>query len=77
MANNLSFAVAINLLTENFKKGTQEIKNSFNNIKMQAIELAGVLGAGLGLSQLVTKMIDVAKESENVQRALKVASGSA
>jgi len=77
MANQLSYSVALNMLTENFKKGSQEIKNGFNDIKSTAIEMAGVLGAGLGLSELASKMLDVAKESESVQRALKTASGGA
>ena len=45
---NMNFAVALNLMTENFRKGTQEIKNGFSEIKNTAISMAGVLGAGLG-----------------------------
>jgi len=75
MANNLSFAVAINLLTENFKKGTQEIKNGFNEIKSTALNMAGVLGLGLGLEHTIKEMINVARESAAVNKALKVASG--
>ena len=75
MANNLSFGVAVNLLTENFKRGQAQIQNGFREIKATALEMAGVLGAGLGFTHLIEKMIDVAKESAAVNKALKVASG--
>ena len=75
MANNLSFAVAINLLTENFKRGTQQIKSGFSEIKSTALQMAGVLGAGLGFEHIIKEMINVAKESAAVNKALKVASG--
>jgi len=75
--NNLNFSVALNLLTENFKKGTQEITNGLNNIKQQALQMVGFFGLGLGLKELAKDMINVAKETARVQKALKVASGSA
>lgn len=73
----MTYSVALNLLTENFKKGTQTVTNGFNDIKSSALKLAGVFGLGLGLGDLVTKMIEVAKASEKSQRALKLASDGA
>ncbi len=55
MAKKLSFSIAVNLLTENFKKGTNTVKNSLRSIQMQIITFAAALGVGgLGLSGLVT-----------------------
>ncbi|WP_321425012.1 tape measure protein [uncultured Bacteroides sp.] len=75
--NNLNFAVAINLLSENFKKGVIDVKTSLNSIKSTALQVAGVFGLGLGLKASISKMIEIAKETGTVQRALKDASGSA
>jgi len=76
MANNLSFGIAVNLMTEQFKRGQQEIKNGLNEIKSTAMSMAGLLGAGLGFEHIVKEMINVARESAAVNKALKVASGS-
>ena len=73
MANNrLSFSIAINLLTENFKKGTNTVKNSLRSMQMQVLTFAAALGAGgLGLSGLISRFRDVARETSRVMTALK------
>lgn len=72
MAKKLSFSIAVNLLTENFKKGTNTVKNSLRSIQMQIITFAAALGVGgLGLSGLVTRFKDVARETSRVLTALK------
>lgn len=72
MAKKLSFSIAVNLLTENFKKGTNTVKNSLRSIQMQIITFAAALGAsGLGLSGLLTRFRDVARETNRVITALK------
>ncbi|MEG2151320.1 MAG: tape measure protein, partial [Bacteroidaceae bacterium] len=76
MAGKLSFSIAINLLTENFKKGATFVKNGFRNMQVQVIAFAAALGAGgLGLSNLVSKLIDTARETSRVSTALKNVSG--
>lgn len=76
MANNLSFSVAINLLTENFKKGSQNLKNGLRDVQMQAMSLFAALGAGsIGLSSFVTDLIAVARETSRVSTVLKNVSG--
>ncbi|MEG1838449.1 MAG: hypothetical protein RR220_04070, partial [Bacteroidaceae bacterium] len=71
MAGKLSFSIAINLLTENFKKGATFVKNGFRNMQVQVIAFAAALGAGgLGLSNLVSKLIDTARETSRVSTAL-------
>lgn len=77
MAGKLSFAIAINLLTENFKRGTNNVKAGFRAMQMQVLTFAAALGAGgLGLSNFVTRLIDVARETSRVTTALKNVSGT-
>lgn len=76
MASRLSFAIAINLLTENFKRGTNQVKTALRSMQMQMLTFAAALGAGgLGLSNLVSRFIDVARETNRVTTALKNVSG--
>lgn len=77
MASRLSFSIALNFLTENFKKGTNQVKVAFRSMQMQVLTFAAALGAGgLGLTNLVSRFIEVAKESSRVTTALKNVSGT-
>lgn len=77
MAGRLSFSIAINLLTENFKRGSNQVKAAFKSMQMQILTFAAALGAGgIGLSNLVTRFVDVARETNRVTTALKNVSGS-
>ena len=74
---SLSFSIALNLLTENFKKGTSSVKNSLRSVQMQVITFAAALGVGgIGLSNLVSRMIDVARSTSRITTALRNVSGS-
>lgn len=76
MSKRLSFSIAVNLLTENFKKNANVVKNSFRSIQMQIVTFAAALGAGgLGLSGLLTRLRDTARETNRVITALKNVSG--
>lgn len=78
MANRLSFSIAVNLLTENFKKGTSTVKDSLRSVQMQIITFAAALGfAGLNLSNFVSKLIEVARTTARAITALKNVSGTA
>lgn len=46
MAGRLSFSVAINLLTENFKKGANQVQYLFSKMKGSVLGFAAVLGIG-------------------------------
>ena len=70
MAGRLSFSIAINLLTENFKRGTNSVKNGLRVMQMQVLTFAAALGAG------GSRLIDVARETSRVTTALKNVSGS-
>ena len=62
MAGRLSFSIAINLLTENFKRGSNQVKAAFKSMQMQFLTFAAALGAsGLGLSNFVSRLIEVAR----------------
>lgn len=78
MSKRLSFSIAVNLLTENFKKGTNTVKNSLRSMQMQVLTFAAALGAGgLGISGLISRFRDVARETSRVLTALKnVSDGS-
>lgn len=76
MAGKLSFSIAINLLTEQFKRGANQVKATFKALQMQILTFAAALGAGgIGLSNLVSRFVDVARETNRVTTALKNVSG--
>lgn len=76
MSKKLSFSIAINLLTENFKKGASAVKSQLKSIQMQVVTFAAALGVGgLGLMGLVSRMKDVARETSRALTALKNVSG--
>lgn len=77
MAGRLSFSIAVNLLTQNFKKGADQVKASFRTIKAETVAFAAALGAGgVGLTELVGRFAQVARETSRVNTALKNVSGS-
>ena len=77
MAGRLSDSIAINLLTENFKRGTNQVKAAFRSMQMQILTFAAALGAGgIGLTNLVSRFINVARETNRVTTALKNVSGT-
>lgn len=77
MAGKLSFSIAINLLTQNFKAGANYVKSAFRSMQMQVLSFAAALGAGgIGLSNLVSRFVQVARYTNRVNTALKNVSGS-
>ena len=77
MAGKLSFAVAINLLTDNFKKGTNNVKAQLKAIQYQVLTFAAALGAsGIGLSNFLSKLIEVGRETSRANTLLKNVSTS-
>lgn len=77
MAGRLSFSIAINLLTENFKKGTSSVKNAFRSMQAQILTFAAAMGfVGVSLSNFFSQLIQVARETSKAVTALKNVSGS-
>lgn len=73
MANGrLSFAIALNLATQGFKQGAAQVKNALRNIQYQVLGMASALGlGGIGLSNLVSRFVDVARETNRARMALR------
>lgn len=77
MAGKLSFSIAVNLLTENFKKGTSNVKNAFRSMQAQILTFAAAMGfAGVSLSNFFSQLVQVARETSKAVTALKNVSGS-
>lgn len=78
MAGRLSFSIAVNLLTENFKKGASSVSKSLKSMQMQVLTFAAALGAGgLSITGFLTSLIQTARETSRVTTALKNVSGGA
>lgn len=77
MAGRLSFSIALNLLTENFKKGASNVRSYFQSMQAQVLTFAAAMGfAGISLSNFFSKLIEVARETSRAVTALKNVSGS-
>lgn len=73
----LSFVIALKFLTENFNKGTNKVKASIRAMQREFMALSAAVGAGaLGFTNLLSRMVDTAKETNRVTIALKNVSKS-
>lgn len=76
MAGNLSFSVAINLLTDQFNRNAKKLKSGLRSIQMQALGMIAAFGAGsIGLQSFVKDLITVSRETARTSTALKNVSG--
>lgn len=72
MANNLSFSVRLELLTEKFKQQAESAKGALRGIQFQAIAMAGALGAGVtSLSSLLSSLVNTAREAGRARTVLR------
>lgn len=78
MANSrLNYAIVLRLITDGLKKGSATVISEFRKMHMGVMSLTAALGAGtIGFSNLLSRMIDTAKETSRVNIALKNISGS-
>lgn len=77
MAGRLSFSIAVSLMTSQFKKGAREVQASIRAIKAETVAFAAALGAGgVGLTELVGRFAQVARETSRVTTSLKNVSSS-
>lgn len=75
---NMNFAIAVRLVEQGVQNTANKIKSSLLSIQMQAMALTGALAGGIGgLGDMLSRLIDVARETSRVQTALKNVSGSA
>lgn len=70
-----TFAVSLSLLTKNFQKGVKTVQASLNNLRMQFRNFAATLGAGLGINQIASTLVDSARRLDKAQAVLKNVSG--
>lgn len=78
MAGRLSFSVAVNLLTDQFNRGANQLRSGLRNIQMQAMAMVAAMGVGsLGLGEFVSNLITTARETNRYTTALKNVSGGA
>lgn len=75
---NLNYAIVLRLITEGLRKGSATVVAEMRRMQMGVMSFAAALGAGtVGLSNLLSRMVDTAKETARVNIALKNVSGSA
>jgi tape measure domain-containing protein len=73
----LNFSIALSLLTNNFKKGSQTIQRQIQQMQYRFLAFASVLGmGGLSLGNFVGRLRDAAKEAEKANITLKNVSSS-
>jgi tape measure domain-containing protein len=70
--SNLNFSIAINLLTDNFKKGSAMIQSSFAQMKSQMLSVAAVFGVGgFAFTSFISKILSASKETAKANMVLK------
>lgn len=75
--SNLSLAIVVRLLTDNFNKGATRVKTTLLQLQRNFLALAAAAGAGsLGITNFISKMIEVTKETSRASIALKNVSES-
>lgn len=60
--NSQTFNASLRLNSKDFKKGIADVQKSLAGLKSTFLSLAGALGAGLGLHQLISNLKDTAVE---------------
>ena len=76
--SNMNFSATLRLNSKEFKKGIKDVQNSLKGLQRTFVGIAGALGAGLGLTQLISNLkstaveLSVAKATlENVSHVTK------
>jgi tape measure domain-containing protein len=74
----LSFAIALNLITDGFKQGADKAKGALSSLQAKVITFASALSiADISLQGLVSGMLDIVRETNRATTALQNVSGSA
>lgn len=74
--SKMNFAIALRMTTDQFKRGADAVKKGLLSIQYQALGMASALGlGGIGLKNMVSRFIDVARETTKARVALKNISG--
>lgn len=76
--SKMNFSIALKMTTDQFKRGADIVKNSLKSIQYQVLGMASALGLGtIGLKNMVSKFVDVARETTRARVALRNISGDA
>lgn len=74
----LSFAIAVKLLTDEFKKGTKTVKDGFSAMQARVVTFATAISAlDLSFTGMVGRLIDVTRETNKAMTVMRNTSGSA
>lgn len=76
MAKGLSFSAVLKLQKQQFDAGIREVKRSLNDLKSTFTQIAGALGAGLGLASFIGNMKETATQLSVVKATLENVSQS-
>lgn len=69
--NNLNLNASLRLKTGEFKKGVRDIQGSLKSLQRSFLGVAGALGAGLGLTQLLSNLKNTAVQLSVAQATLQ------
>ena len=76
--SKMNFAIALKMTTDQFKQGADIVKRSLRQIQYQVLGMASALGLGtIGLKNMVSRFVDVARETTRARVALRNISGDA
>lgn len=71
MAGKFNFNATIGLDSAGFKRGVNQVKTSLSGLKSTFLQVAGALGAGLGLGQFISSLRVTATELSTAMNTLK------
>lgn len=76
--SKMNFAIALRMSTDQFKKGADVVKRNLRQLQYQVLGMASAFGlGGIGLSNMVSRFIEVARETTRARVALRNISGDA
>lgn len=76
--SKMNFAIALRMTTDQFKKGADVVKRNLRQLQYQVLGMASAFGlGGIGLSNMVSRFIEVARETTRARVALRNISGDA
>lgn len=76
--SKMNFAIALRMTTDQFKRGADVVKKSLMQLQYQVLGMASALGlGGIGLKNMVSRFVDVARETTRARVALRNISGDA
>lgn len=76
--SKMNFAIALRMTTDQFKRGADVVRKNIRMLQYQVLGMASALGlGGIGLSNMVSRFVQVARETTRARVALRNISGDA